>query len=70
MHKTAITTWSDLEPLMPAYALIADVDLVVIRRQEKEHASVLYGRCVHRGALMAGDGPGLWSWLFEQVLCR
>ena len=55
MHKTAITTWSDLEPLMPAYALIADVDLVVIRWQDEEHASVLYGRCAHRGALMA-DG--------------
>ena len=55
MHKTAIATFFDLETLEPAYALVADVDLVVIRLEEEEAVSVLYGRCLHRGALMA-DG--------------
>ena len=55
MDKTAIAAWSDLEPLVPTYALIANVDLVVIRWESEEQVSVLYGRCAHRGALMA-DG--------------
>ncbi len=55
MHKTSIAQWSDLEPLKPTYALAADVDLVVIRWRDEEQVSVLYGRCAHRGALMA-DG--------------
>ncbi|MEW8683402.1 MAG: Rieske (2Fe-2S) protein, partial [Candidatus Thiodiazotropha endolucinida] len=55
MKKTAILSWSDLQPLTPTYALAAGVDLVVIRWQEEERVSVLYGRCAHRGALMA-DG--------------
>jgi glutamate synthase domain-containing protein 2 len=37
----------------PAYALVAGVDLVVTRFDDR--VSVLYGRCLHRGALMA-DG--------------
>ncbi len=55
MYKTAITALSELETLKPKYALVADVDLVVIRMDEEEKVSVLYGRCLHRGALMA-DG--------------
>ncbi|MBD3850218.1 MAG: alpha-hydroxy-acid oxidizing protein [Acidobacteria bacterium] len=55
MKKIRIAVWDDLEPLSPAYALVANVDLVVIRWQEEEQASVLYGRCLHRGALMS-DG--------------
>ncbi|MGB5200201.1 MAG: glutamate synthase-related protein, partial [Sedimenticolaceae bacterium] len=55
MQKIAITQWTDLEPLKPAYALVADVDLVIVRWAEGEDVSVLYGRCAHRGALMA-DG--------------
>jgi len=55
MHKVVIATFSELEPLEPTYALVADVDLVVIRLEEEEAVSVLYGRCLHRGALMA-DG--------------
>jgi len=55
MHKTVIANWPDLEILKPAYALVADVDLVVIRLEEENEVSVLYGRCAHRGALMA-DG--------------
>ncbi|MES9941787.1 MAG: glutamate synthase-related protein [Candidatus Thiodiazotropha sp. 6PLUC1] len=55
MKKNAILSWSELEPHKPTYALVADVDLVVIRWPDQEQVSVLYGRCAHRGALMA-DG--------------
>jgi len=55
MKKVRIANWKDLKPLNPAYALVANVDLVVIRWQDEERASVLYGRCLHRGALMS-DG--------------
>jgi len=53
MKKIKITTWSQLADRKPQYALVSGVDLVVIRNDEQ--VSVLYGRCLHRGALMA-DG--------------
>ena len=53
MKKLAIMNWDDLLDRQPAYAMVADVDLVVIRYDNK--VSVLYGRCAHRGALMS-DG--------------
>lgn len=53
MNKTQITKTSDLEDRKPAYALVGEVDLVVV--QIDEEVSVFYGRCLHRGALMA-DG--------------
>jgi glutamate synthase domain-containing protein 2 len=55
MKKVRIADWNELEPLQPAYALLANVDLVVIRWQDEEQVSVLYGRCLHRGALLS-DG--------------
>ena len=55
MLKTAVAVFTELTPLQPTYALVADVDLVVIRLEEDNEVSVLYGRCAHRGALMA-DG--------------
>jgi glutamate synthase domain-containing protein 2 len=55
MRKTAVAELSKLTTLKPTYALVADVDLVVIRWSDEEQVSVLYGRCLHRGALMA-DG--------------
>ncbi|MBT8129496.1 MAG: Rieske 2Fe-2S domain-containing protein, partial [Gammaproteobacteria bacterium] len=55
MNKIAIADFEELEPLKPAYALAADVDLVVIRWKEKDEVSVLFGRCLHRGALLS-DG--------------
>ena len=55
MNKVEVAKWDELEPLVPAYALVANVDLVVIRHKGEGRASVLYGRCAHRGALMA-DG--------------
>jgi len=44
----------------PAYALVANVDLVVIH--DDDQVSVLCGRCLHRGALLsigseAGEPP-------------
>jgi glutamate synthase domain-containing protein 2 len=55
MKKVKVAEWDELEPLAPAYALVANVDLVVIRWQDEEQVSVLYGRCLHRGALLS-DG--------------
>ncbi len=69
MNKAAIADFDALEPLKPAYALAADVDLVVIRWQEQDEVSVLFGRCLHRGALLSdgcirGDNLicGLHNW--------
>ena len=69
MKKISISDWDALEPLVPVYALVADVDLVIIRWQDAEDVSVLYGRCLHRGALLSdgcikGDNLicGLHNW--------
>lgn len=69
MKKIVIYVLDKLEPLVPAYALAANVDLVIIRWEDKEHVSVMYGRCLHRGALMSDghvDGEnlicGLHNW--------
>ena len=53
MQKQKIAEWTELEDRKPAYALVANVDLVVIRYDHQ--VSVLYGRCLHRGALLS-DG--------------
>ncbi|MEM8853583.1 MAG: glutamate synthase-related protein [Pseudomonadota bacterium] len=53
MQKVPVATWSTLPDRKPQYALVADVDLVVVRFDDE--VSVFYGRCLHRGALMA-DG--------------
>ena len=53
MKKIRIVEWDELEDRQPTHALVGNVDLVVIRWDEQ--VSVLYGRCLHRGALMA-DG--------------
>jgi len=50
-QKVPVVRWSALEDRQPTYGLVADVDLVVIRYNDQ--VSVLYGRCLHRGALMA-----------------
>lgn len=72
MRKVNIATWSDLEDRKPASALVEGVDLVIVRWDD--HVSVLYGRCQHRGALMAdgdidGDniicGVHLWDYRFD-----
>lgn len=53
MRKEKIALWDTLKDRQPAYALVANVDLVVIRADDE--VTVLYGRCLHRGALLA-DG--------------
>ncbi len=53
MHKVKVATWNDLKDREPEYALVANVDLVIIRFGEQ--VSALYGRCLHRGALLS-DG--------------
>ncbi|MFG0257718.1 MAG: glutamate synthase-related protein [Phycisphaerales bacterium JB043] len=58
MKKVMVARWDELAPSTPVHALVANVDLVVTRYTDdagQETASVLYGRCLHRGALMA-DG--------------
>lgn len=51
--KIKVIKFSELENRKPAYALVSNVDLVVIR--DNDEVSVLYGRCLHRGALLS-DG--------------
>ena len=53
MNKVAVATYSELPDRDPQYALVGEVDLVVVRFDED--VSVFYGRCLHRGALMS-DG--------------
>lgn len=59
--KIKVATWSQLEDRKPTYALAGEVDLVVIRYDD--NVSVLFGRCLHRGALMSDghvDGDNLF----------
>ena len=56
MRKEIIAQFRELELNKPRGALVENVDLVVTRYGESEkEISVLYGRCLHRGALLA-DG--------------
>ena len=48
-----VAQWSTLGDREPTYALVGSVDLVVVRYGDE--VSVLYGRCLHRGALLS-DG--------------
>ena len=50
-NKVEVAKWSELSDREPTYALVAGVDLVVVRYDDE--VSVLYGRCLHRGALMS-----------------
>lgn len=53
MNKVPVATFEDLKDRSPEYALVGEVDLVVVRLDDE--VSVFYGRCLHRGALMS-DG--------------
>lgn len=48
-----VAVWSELQEQVPKHGRVGEVDLVVVRRASE--AIVLYGRCLHRGVLMA-DG--------------
>jgi glutamate synthase domain-containing protein 2/nitrite reductase/ring-hydroxylating ferredoxin subunit len=72
MQPTKIATWSEVQDRQPTGALVADVDLVIVRFDDNH--SVLYGRCLHRGALMSDghiDGDNLicglhgWDYVFH-----
>ena len=52
-NPIAIARLSELGDRVPAGALVGNVDLVIVRADDA--VTVLYGRCLHRGALMA-DG--------------
>ncbi len=67
MKKIRVAAFSELQDRHPAHALVGNVDLVIIRYDDD--ISVLYGRCLHRGALLADghiDGKnlicGLHNW--------
>ena len=60
MKALSICAMGDLQDRKPVHAVVADVDLVVVRFDDE--VSVLYGRCAHRGALMSDghvDGDNL-----------
>lgn len=60
MHKIKLIETQKLEEKKPAHQLINGLDLVLIKYGKE--VSVLYGRCLHRGALMADgyiDGKNL-----------
>jgi glutamate synthase domain-containing protein 2 len=52
-RKIPVAKYDELKDRAPAYALVGEVDLVVVRFDDD--VRVFYGRCLHRGALMA-DG--------------
>ena len=45
MQKTAIFKYKDLADRKPEYAIVGEVDLVVVRFDDE--VSVFYGRCLH-----------------------
>ncbi|MFT4665389.1 MAG: glutamate synthase domain-containing protein 2 [Polaribacter sp.] len=60
MKKIKLCSFSELEDKKPTGHQINGLDLVVVRYDEE--VSVLYGRCLHRGALMSDghvDGENL-----------
>jgi glutamate synthase domain-containing protein 2/nitrite reductase/ring-hydroxylating ferredoxin subunit len=72
MQPVKVATWSEVPDREPVGTLVDGVDLVVVRFDGNH--SVLYGRCLHRGALMADgrvDGDNLicglhgWDYVFH-----
>jgi len=58
--KLELFSLDELQDRTPTHAIVNGLDLVVIRYDD--NASVLYGRCLHRGALLADghiDGDNL-----------
>ncbi len=72
MRKIRIATYDDLQPEEPAHARVGEVDLVLVRWPDEPTVSVLYGRCLHRGALLADGfvrGPNLICGLHDWDYC-
>ncbi len=72
MQPYRIATWSEVPDREPVGALVGGVDLVIVRSGD-EH-NVLYGRCLHRGVLLADgrvEGDNLvcglhgWDYVFH-----
>ena len=72
MNPTKIAILSELPDRQPVGAVVSNVDLVILRYGD-EH-SVLYGRCLHRGALLRDgrvEGENLvcslhgWDYVFS-----
>jgi glutamate synthase domain-containing protein 2/nitrite reductase/ring-hydroxylating ferredoxin subunit len=72
VNPLKIATWSEVPDREPIGALVSNVDLVIVRFDDNH--SVLYGRCLHRGALMRDghvDGDNLicglhgWDYVFQ-----
>ena len=53
MNRVSIARWDELADRVPGHALVANVDLVIVRWDEQ--VTVMYGRCHHRGAMLS-DG--------------
>ena len=63
MQLLQLLKQADLPDRQPMHAQAEGVDLVIIKYDN--NISILYGRCLHRGALMAdghieGDNLNLW----------
>ncbi len=60
MKLVSVARLKDLQERVPEHALVANVDLVIVKYGKE--VSVLYGRCLHRGALLSDgyvDGDNL-----------
>ena len=59
VQQHRIATWSEIPDREPVGVVVSNVDLVIVRWNDDTGAddrhSVLYGRCLHRGAMLA-DG--------------
>ena len=71
MQPISIAQWDQVADRDPVGALVNNVDLVIVRWEDNH--SVLYGRCLHRGALLSDghvDGINLicslhgWDYVF------
>ncbi len=72
MKPVKIANWSEVADRTPVGLTVGGVDLVIVRFDDNH--SVLYGRCLHRGALMADgrvEGNNLicglhgWDYLYQ-----
>ncbi len=72
MNPFKIATWSKVLDRVPQGVLVSNVDLVIVRFDNNH--SVLYGRCLHRGALLSDghiEGDNLvcglhgWDYVFQ-----
>ena len=54
MREQEVVRWPELDVERPLGVVVNGLDLVVVRWADGENVSVLYGRCLHRGALL-GD---------------